>query len=184
MASTVKQKMSVEEFEQRYLGKRAELWRGEVREYMPAGARHGRITMRLGAKIDQYAEQRGLGIAFAAETGFVVPRGEESDVLAPDIAFIRRERLPEGELPHGFCRIVPDLVVEVISPNDSYGEVRQKVNDWLAGGVQVVWLIDPQRKEVEVWRPEGFVQTLKEADVLTGDPVLPGFQLKIKELFE
>ncbi|MEN3001566.1 MAG: Uma2 family endonuclease [Armatimonadota bacterium] len=184
MAGAVKQKMSVEEFERLYLGKRAELWRGEVREYMPASARHGQIAMRLGARIDRHAEQQKLGVAFAAETGFVVPRGEEHDVLAPDVAFIRKERLPEGEFPPGFCHIIPDLVVEVVSPNDPYSELRQKVADWLAGGVPLVWVVDPERRVIEVWRAEGLVQTLREGDVLTGDPVLPGFQLKVSELFE
>lgn len=134
MSKAVRSRLSVEEFERQYLGKRAELCRGEVREYMPAGARHGRIAMRVGAKIDQHAERQGLGIAFASETGFVVSRGEETDVLAPDVAFIRRERLPEGALPQGFCPIVPDLVVEMVSLRDALAEVRQKVADWLARG--------------------------------------------------
>jgi len=183
MSKVVQSRMSVEEFERLYLGRRAELWRGEVREYMPAGARHGAIALNIGAEIRSFARRHQLGVTFAAETGFVVRRGEESDVLAPDVAFIRRERLPEGELPQGFCRVVPDLVVEVVSPNDSYGEVRQKVADWLEGGVQVVWLIDPQQRVVEVWRSGGLEQTLREGDVLRGDPVLPGFELPLSEIF-
>ncbi|MEN3000782.1 MAG: Uma2 family endonuclease [Armatimonadota bacterium] len=184
MSKAVQSRLSVEEFEHLYLGKRAELWRGEVREYMPAGPKHGKIaaalTVRLGARLLNTRE----GVLFAAETGFVVPRGEEHDVLAPDVAFIRKERLPEGEFPPGFCRVVPDLVVEVVSPNDPYTELRQKVADWLAGGVQLVWVVDPERRVIEVWRAEGLVQTLREGDVLTGDPVLPGFQVKVSELFE
>lgn len=133
MSKVVQSRMSVEEFERLYLGKRAELWRGEVREYMPAGARHGKITATLTVHIGARLLNTREGELFAAETGFVVRRGEESDVLAPDVAFIRRERLPEGELPQGFCRVVPDLVAEVVSPNDSYAEARQKVADWLAG---------------------------------------------------
>jgi Uma2 family endonuclease len=105
-------------------------------------------------------------------------------VLAPDAAFIRRERLPEGDLPSGFCPIMPDLVVEVVSPNDSETAVREKVNEWLTGGVSVVWVVDPQRRIVEVWTPDGPHQSLSEGDWLSGEPVLPNFRVPVREVFE
>jgi len=97
MASAATQRMTIEEFERRYLGKRAELWRGEVREYMPAGAKHGEVALNIGAAIQTFAKQHQLGTAFAAETGFIVRTPQGESVLAPDAAFIRRERLPQGE---------------------------------------------------------------------------------------
>jgi Uma2 family endonuclease len=105
-------------------------------------------------------------------------------VLAPDIAFIRRERLPEGEFPPGFCSLVPDLVVEVVSPHDSYADVQAKAREWLAGGVAVVWVVDPKRRVVEVWRSESDRQRLGENEILTGAPVLPNFQISVRALFE
>ncbi|MCS6919139.1 MAG: Uma2 family endonuclease, partial [Fimbriimonadales bacterium] len=177
MTTATRQKMSVQEFEREYLGKRAELWRGEVREYMPAGAKHGivaaRLTMRLGAQLTAAPE----GEVFAAETGFIIHTPAGESVLAPDVAYIRKERLPQGELPEGYCPISPDLVVEVVSPNDRYTEVREKVGEWLAGGVQMVWVVDPQRRVVEIWRPpHELVRTLTEADTLSGDPIMPEFE--------
>ncbi|MDW8106948.1 MAG: Uma2 family endonuclease [Armatimonadota bacterium] len=185
MATVVKQRMSVEEFERAYIGKRAELWRGEVREYMPAGARHGKVAMNIGAEIRSFAKRQGLGITYAAETGFVIRTLEGESVLAPDVAFIRKERLPEEEPSRGFSRVVPDLVVEVVSPDDSYNMVRAKVREWLAGGAQAVWVVDPERRVVEVWQPpDVLTQVLTEADTLRGEPVLAGFELAVREIFE
>jgi Uma2 family endonuclease len=177
-------RLSAAEFERLYLGKRAELWRGEVREYMPAGPKHGKVALSIGAEIRAHARRGNLGVAFAAEPGFIVRTPAGESVLAPDAAFIRRERLPEGDLPSGFCPIVPDLVVEVVSPSDSETAIREKVNEWLAGGVLVVWVVDPQRRIVEVWTAEGMHQSLGEEDWLTGEPVLPGFRVAVRDLLE
>ncbi len=185
MAAAAKQRMSVEEFERAYTGKRAELWRGEVRDYMPAGNRHGEIALSVGAEIRAFVRQYRLGKTYAAETGFVIRTSEGESVLAPDAAFIRAERVPEGGFGKGFARIAPDLVVEVVSPDDSYNAVREKVSEWLAGGVQVVWVVDPERRVVEVWQPpQNLTQVLTENDVLRGEPVLPGFELPVRVIFE
>ena len=177
-------RLSAAEFERAYLGKRAELWRGEVREYMPAGPKHGKVALNIGAEMRAYARRRNLGVAFAAETGFIVRTPDGESVLAPDAAFIRRERLPEGDLPAGFCPVVPDLVVEVVSPSDSEPAMREKVNEWLAGGVSVVWVVDPQRRIVEVWTADGLRLSIGENEWLTGEPVLPGFRVAVHELLE
>ncbi len=177
-----KRKLSVEEFWQQYAGKPYELVRGEVREKMPAGLRHGRVAMRIGRHIDVFAEQTHQGITLAAETGFRIKSPEGDSVRAPDVAFIRRERLPQP-LPEAFCEVAPDLVVEVISPNDAYSALREKVDEWLSAGVSVVWVVDPQRRVVEVFQVDKPLQVLREGDVLTAEQVLPGFQLPVQEIF-
>ena len=184
MSHAVQERLSVAEFERRYLGKRAELWRGEVREYVPTGARRGQTTARITMRLGAYLMGADEGELLGAETGFVIRTPAGESVLAPDVAFIRRERIPEGGLPSGFCPIVPDLVVEVVSPNDSETTVREKASEWLAGGVSVVWVVDPQRRIVEVWTPDGLHQSLSEDDDLTGEPVLPGFRAPVRELLE
>jgi len=177
------EKMSAEAFEQAYLGKRAELVRGEVREYMPAGGRHGEITANIGYEIAQHVRRFNLGKVFAAETGFVLNTPEGESVRAPDVAFVRKERLPEP-MPEGFLRLAPDLVVEVASPNDSYQDLRLKIEDWLQAGVALVWVVDPKRRCIEVYTSDGSVQVLSGSDVLTGAPVLPEFRLTVASLFE
>lgn len=183
MQTVARPRMSAAEFEQLYTGKRAELRRGQVHEYMPAGGRHGLVAVRIGAELALAAQRARVGVAFAAETGFVLQLGDTESVMAPDAAFVRYERLPEDGVPSGFCRFAPDLAVEVVSPNDSYTDVREKVGDWLAGGVQAVWVVDPQRRTVEIWRADGSVQSLTEDEMLESPELLPDFRLQVRELF-
>jgi len=96
--------------------KRTELVRGVLVVRKPPGGRHGSVTMNLGLRIGNYVERTGAGQVFAAETGFTLSRGPDT-VRAPDIAFVRRERLPDP-IPVGFPDLAPDLVVEVLSPGD------------------------------------------------------------------
>ena len=183
MATVAKRLMSAAEFERAYMGKRAELWRGEVREYMPAGHRHGTIALNIGAGIHAHVRQSNLGVSFAAETGFVVRTPAGESVLAPDAAFIRRERIPPDLPEEGFYPVPPDLVVEVVSPSESLAAAQEKAREWLAGGATLVWLIDPQRRVVEVWRREGLTRTLGDGDTLSGEEVLPGFAFPVRELW-
>ncbi len=175
--------VSAEEFERRYSGKRFELVRGELREIMPAGGRHGEISANIGVAIAHHVRQLGLGKVFAAETGFVLNTPEGESVRAPDVAFIRKERAP-NPIPEGFLRVVPDLVVEVVSPNDSYQDLRMKIEDWLSAGVQVAWVVDPKRQVVEVYAQDGTLRVLNCSQTLSGAPVLPEFQVRVAELFE
>ena len=184
MATVAKRVMSAAEFERAYLGKRAELWRGEVREYMPARRRHGRVASNINAAINHHSKQHRLGEVHTAETGFVVRTPAGESVLAPDTAFIRKERLSPDLPDEGFCPIAPDLVVEVLSPSESLAAAHEKAREWLAGGATLVWLIDPKRRVVEVWRREGLVQTLRDDDTLSGEEVLPGFAFPVRELWE
>ena len=92
----------------------------------------------------------------------------------PDIAFLRSERLPD---PHtrGFPALGPDLVVEVLSPRDRPGETLVKVGDWLEAGARLVWVIDPQHRLAQIYRQDGIAATIREAESLDGEDVLPGF---------
>jgi Uma2 family endonuclease len=181
-AVAIQRGLTAEEFWQQYAGKPYELVRGEVKERMPAELIHGLIAMRLGRRIDTVASERRRGITVAAETGFRLRTAWGESVRAPDVAFIRTERLP-SPLPQTFADLAPDLVVEIASPNDAYTELRDKVDEWLQAGVQVVWVVDPQRRTVEVFQANAPIRVLREGDTLTGDPVLPDFQLPLSELF-
>jgi Uma2 family endonuclease len=125
--------------------KRTELVRGRLVVREPAGYRHGEIAARLLATLFNFVESRGLGRVVTAETGFVLRRNPDT-VRAADVAFVRRERLPVPP-PNGFPEMAPDLVIEVLSPNDRPGEVLSKIGDWLDAGVRLVWIIDPRRRD-------------------------------------
>lgn len=149
----------------------------------PATPSHGIQVMRVTLPLAQFVEANGLGEVFGAETGFAIrhPDGSES-VLAPDLAFIAVERLP-SELPDTFWHIAPDLVVEVLSPNDHPRRVREKTRMWLEAGVRLVWNVNPSTRTVTVYRADGSTQTLGIGDKLSGEDVLPGFELPIEQIF-
>jgi Uma2 family endonuclease len=163
-------------------GKRYELVDGELVEMAPTGARHGRVAIRTGSRLNNYVERNDLGEVFAAETGFRLARNPDK-VRAPDVAFVSKGRLPQGDLPAGFLDIVPDLVVEVVSPSDTASYVQAKVEDWLRAGVHLVWVLYPDTRSVAVYRSLNEASVLTEDDQLQGNAVLAGFSHPVKDLF-
>lgn len=153
--------------------KRAELVRGRLIVREPAGARHGCVVNDLAYRITHHVKRHGLGRVYAAETGFRL-HADPDTVRAPDVAFVARERLPEPGTA-GFMDAAPDLVVEVLSPGDRPREVRRKVEQWLAAGGRLVWVVDPDDMSATAYRPDGRVADIEAGGTLSGEDVLPGF---------
>ena len=116
-----------------------------------------------------------------ADPGFTLARSPDT-VRAPDVAYISRERY-SGPMPEGYPELAPDLAVEVRSRGDRAGEVLAKVADWLSAGTTLVWVIDPAREVATVYRSDGTVAVLGLEDALSGEALLPGFVLSLRELF-
>jgi Uma2 family endonuclease len=163
-------------------GFRYELVKGELRKMSPAGTEHGAIIFNLSILLGQHIKANNLGQGFGAETGFKLA-GNPDTVRAADIAFVRRERIPETGIPKNFWQTSPDLAVEVLSPGDSYEEVDEKVEDWLTAGTRAVWIVNPRRRSVSVYRTMTDVTRLSESDELDGDDVVPGFRCNVSEIF-
>ena len=123
-----------------------------------------------------------MGTAGVGDVGFVLAVNPDT-VRAPDVCFIRREKVPETGEPTGFWTIPPDLAVEVLSPNDRYTEVAEKVAEWLAFGVRLVLVVDPRPRTVAVHRPNAPVRILNEDDTLDGEDVVPGWSLPVRAIF-
>jgi Uma2 family endonuclease len=185
MAVAKRERMSAAEFEARFADgeTRAELLRDEVILMSPTTSLHGIYTMRVSLPIAQFVEEHALGVVCGAETGFVIQHADGTEsVLAPDMAFIAAERIPDP-LPEGFWRIPPDLVVEIRSCSESQREVAQKAALWLEAGARLVWYVDPFRQQVSVYRADGTEQTLSLDHTLLGEDVLPGFELPLRRIF-
>ena len=163
-------------------GFRYELVKGELRKMSPSGSEHGAIIINISVLLAQYVRSKKLGVCFGAETGFKIASDPDT-VRAPDVAFIRRERIPESGIPKKFWPGAPDLAVEVLSPGDTRREVDEKVEDWLESGAQAVWVINPRRRSVSVYRSMTDVARLSEGDELDGGDVVPGFRCKVSEIF-
>jgi Uma2 family endonuclease len=160
--------------------KEYEIVDGQPEEKVMGGARHGGVGVRLIVRLGSHVEAHKLGGVYGPDTSFRIGKNER----LPDAAFVAIERIPADGEPEGIWEIVPDLAVEIISPNDLWEKVHRKVLDYFAAGVQQVWLISPEHRSVIVYHSPARTTILTEDDELTSDDVVAGFHLKIRELFQ
>jgi Uma2 family endonuclease len=157
-----------------------ELVAGVVRRMSPVGGRHGMVALRLGSALVEWAERDRAGVVMT-ETGFVLARDPDT-VRAPDISFVRQERVPAGGVPTGFWHGAPDLAVEVLSPGDRPRDMSGKVHEYLAYGVALVWVIDPATRTITA-HSAGGERTLTGDEPLNGGNVLAGFEMSVSSVF-
>jgi Uma2 family endonuclease len=160
---------------------RYELVRGRLIRMSPVAPRHGDVTVTLAALLWQHVRTHGLGRVWT-EVGFRLFSNPDT-VLAPDVAFVRTDRLPAADA-RGFYRGAPDLAIEVLSPDDRPSDVRARVDDYLAAGAPMVVVVDPAGRTVNLHRPGGSSDLRGEADFLAFDPVITGFSIPVASLFE
>jgi len=158
-----------------------ELVRGELIPLAFGSLQHGCIAARLLATVAGFVKEKSLGVTLAGGTGFQIARNPDT-VRAPDVAFVRAERVP-ATLPRGFVPGPPDLAVEVLSPDDRAGEVLAKVRDWLEAGCRAVGVVDPMTRTVSVYRSPNEAAILAATETLTGGAVLPGISVPGAEIF-
>ncbi len=163
-------------------GLRRELVQGEIITMNPAGLAHGEPSARLAWLLGNHVYRHHLGAVVGAATGFVISRNPDT-VRAPDVAFVRQQRVAVVAALQGFFPESPDLAVEVISPSDRPGEIEVKVNDWISHGTALVWLIDPRRRTVAVYRSHTDKREFGEHEFLEAPDLLPGFRLSVAEIF-
>jgi Uma2 family endonuclease len=163
-------------------GFRYELVRGELRKMSPAGQRHGRIAMKVSTSLDNHVTANKLGLVYAAETGFLISSRPDT-VRAPDVAFLSQKRLDDVGDVEGYWPGAPDLVIEVISPGDTYIEVQEKVLEWLDAGARMVVVINPRKQVVTDYRSLDDIVVLTENETLDGGDVVPGWSIMVRDIF-
>ncbi len=154
---------------------------GEMFQDMPTGALHGAITDELETRISAFVRENKLGRVFAAETGFIVSEG---NVRGVDISFVGKAKIKEFGIPENFFPVAPDLAIEVISPGNTSAEIQEKIDEYLAAGTKLVWIVYPKQKMIQVHRQSNVINILRETDELDGEDVLPNFRVKLSEIFE
>jgi Uma2 family endonuclease len=181
---TVKTLMTAEELWEapEVPGKRFELVRGELVELPGAGGQHGLIVGTFYLLLQPFVSARGIGQVFADGVGYIIARAPDV-VRVPDVSFISTARLPEGGIPEKYIPVSPDLAVEIVSPGDRAEEVFEKVREYLAGGSRLVWVVWPRRKGVTAFNSEGVYREYGPDDELDGGEILPGFSVRVAELF-
>ncbi len=155
------------------------LIRGTLYRMPPTKPRHGRITNLIGRLVGDFVAAHDLGAVYD-QSGFILQRDPDV-LLAPDLAFVQRDRVPADE--DIYPALAPDLVIEVISRSQTGPSIAEKIALYLAAGVRLVWAIDPERRTVRVCRPGAADRVLTDAETLTGEDVLPGFRIEAGRLF-
>lgn len=164
--------------------KEYELIDGVIIEMTNPGGLHGKLVIRLGRYLDIFVDNNRLGHV-TTETGYFLAEDRQT-LLAPDLAYISFERAPDP-FPDKWIPAMPDLAVEIQSPRNTHQDLQEKAQTYLQGGTALVWILLLDSKRAEVWRMQedgSFKhEVLAQADVLTGEEVLPGFQLDMSVLF-
>jgi Uma2 family endonuclease len=156
--------------------------RGELVIMPPTGSETGRRNNRLAYRITAWADSDGSGVVFDSSTLFTLPNGAKR---SPDVSWVRRERWEalSREQREGFAPLCPDFVVELRSPTDRLPDLKEKLQEYIANGARLGWLIDPLEKRVYICRPDQSIEVLDDPPAVSGEAVLPGFVLSVRELW-
>jgi len=192
MTDSVREGMAMDDFIAAMNQQPFELIRGERIEKVPNAARHIVFIRLVRRLIEAFVDKLNLGYVFSEAT-YILPDSYDANWVKgsriPDISFYAKVRLDEyikadpdwGDKPFA---LVPDIAVEIVSPNDRYTEIGIKVDAYRKDGVRLVWIIDPQQEKVTVHRlAEEHPIVLTKEKTLSGEDVLPGFEVKISEIF-
>ena len=155
---------------------------GELLVMAPTGGETGRRNSKLIQRLANWADADGTGLTFDSSTGFILPNGA---MRSPDAAWVRRSRWEAltGEQKEKFVPLCPDFVVELRSATDALHALQAKLQEYIDNGALLGWLIDPEQERVYVYRPHAPVECLEKVDTITGEPVLPGWVLDLREIW-
>lgn len=158
-----------------------ELVEGRIVRMGPTGDEHGGIELNIAAEILEFVREHNLGKVRVGEVGIYTGRDPDT-IRAADVLFISHERYAQKR-SESYLDIAPDLIVEILSPNDSLTDVTQKMREYFAIGVRLIWVVDPKARKVYAYRSLTDVREFNENDNLPGDEVLVGFAVKVAQLF-
>ena len=176
-------RITVAEFEATNQMDRVELIDGEIVEMVPSSDGSSSLAARITVLLGMHVLPNKLGRLYSADGGFVL-FPDRATVRVPDVAFVRAERMPQGEARRHFPRLAPDLVVEVLSPTDRASDVLAKVAMYQEAGVPLIWLVDPDAQTVTVLATNLAPVTLRPGDTLGGGNILPDLSIAVADIFE
>jgi Uma2 family endonuclease len=160
-----------------------ELIQGELVRVSPSSANSNVVLSKVHGFLFIFVSARALGTLSVGEGGYLLESNPDT-VLAPDVGFILRDRMPDPIPKRGFFTVRPDLAVEVISPTDERGDIQRKQAVYDRIGVPIVWWIDPIRETATVHSLGQPIQHLDRTGLLDGGDILPGFTLALADIFD
>jgi len=157
-----------------------ELVDGTIVTMTPTGAAHGKIEVRLARLLDEYVEKSGIGWVLSGEVGIITKRNPDR-VRGADVAFLSREQTTN--IPDGFLTIAPELVVEIVSPNDRWKDIREKIDEYFAIGVKQVWIVEPQSRQILAYTSPTEAVRYRAGDKLPAAHGLSGLEIAVDRIF-
>jgi Uma2 family endonuclease len=174
--------MSPEQFEELADSRGVELIDGVVTE-KPVGTESGSVMVRISYYLSAVVIPNRLGEVIGNDGRYRCFPTHPDRVRKPDVSLILRDRLPGGRVPIGTTLVRPDIAVEVVSPSDNYEDMDERVADYFDAEVPLIWVVTPKTRTVLVYHADGTARRLRDTDDLTADPIIPGFRVRIAELF-
>ena len=162
-------------------GDRFELVDGHLVE-RPMGQVSSWVGGETYAILREFVRKHDLGWVFPSDCGYQCFPRSPGKVRRPDVSFLRREKLPNGQFFDGHVPIVPDLIIEVVSPRDITETLEVKIAEYQEAGVSSVWVISPKARTCTIHRLNGHSQRLSEGDTITEPELLPGFSCRVGDL--
>lgn len=156
--------------------------KGELIFVAPTSPDSGWKNSDINFEVVKWSKDDGTGIVFDSSTLFIFPNGAKR---SPDVSWMSKERweqVPPSER-RKFARVVPEFVIELRSPSDSLVATREKMEEYVDNGVQLGWLIDPDNRIVHIYRGNGEVEVLENPEIVSGEDVLPGFELHVRQIW-
>jgi len=147
------------------------------------GAESDHLSLKLGSIILAFVERHRLGHVFGSQTGYRCFPHRKRQVRKPDVSFVANGRLTDQKIPKGDILIAPDIAVEVVSPNDLYEEIEEKIDDYIQSGVKLIWIVSPTWKTVQIRRLDLTAAIVTATGTLSGEDVIPGFTCPLADLF-
>ena len=160
---------------------RAELIQGNLVRMSPTGYLHGYVEVNFATELRSFVREHGLGQVLCGEVGIYTSRNPDT-VRGADVVFISNQRLAQMKT-RSYLDVAPELIVEVLSPDDRWSAVMDKLEEYFAIGVNAVWVADPRKMQIHVYRSLTAVQRLGVDDVLEEGEVLPGFSVPVRNSF-
>lgn len=158
-----------------------ELVQGEVHKVPPSGLRHGLTCAQIANHLLDYLEAHNLGRVTTNNSGVITTRNPDS-VRGPDLCYYSYKKIPANQAPTGYPDTAPEIVFEVMSPSDSWADLPEKAAEFLRAGVNIVCVIDPESSTAQVFRASQSPQRVHLEEELTFEPLLPGFQMPLREI--
>ena len=181
--ATAPKLLTAEEYARLDVDHPTELVRGVVHHMPPPRSRHGQVCSRVARIVGNYCDEHKLGHVLSNDAGVITER-EPDTVRGGDVIFYDYRRVPKGKIPAGYIQVPPDLVFEVLSPDDRQSKVLRKVTEYLLSGVKAVCVLDPEDETLRIYRDDKPEVLLHATDDFTAADILGGFSCRVSKFFE